>query len=355
MVYREGGDVDAWIDANPGEEGGGGLTHRAIVASATIYRGSAVSTVAAFPKESDARGTFVRQPSAFRDRISADGSSGFPAEAGRYHLYVSLACPWAHRTIIVRMLKGLEDTISLSVVDPLRDARGWRFGPDFPDPLDHGWDHLAEAYAATDPSFAGRVTVPTLWDTRTGRVVNNESADILEMLNGEFDAFATRPDLDLYPEALRGEIDALNAWVYDDINNGVYKSGFAATQDAYEAAVLPLFAALERADARLATRRYLFGAAPTLADWRLFTTLVRFDAVYVGHFKCNLRRIADFAHLSGYLRDLYQQPGVAATVDFDHIKRHYYLTHATINPTAIVPVGPVLDLDAAHGRELVGA
>ena len=314
-----------------------------------------MSTAAPFPKESDAEGAFVRQASAFRDRVTADGSSAFPAEAGRYHLYVSLACPWAHRTVIVRMLKGLEDVISLSVVDPLRDERGWRFGPDFPDPLEHGWGYLSEAYAATDPAFDGRVTVPTLWDTATGRVVNNESADILVMLNEEFDAFATRPDLDLYPAALRPEIDELNAWVYDAINNGVYKSGFAATQEAYDAAVHPLFAALERADERLATRRYLFGAEPTLADWRLFTTLVRFDAVYVTHFKCNLRRIADFTHLSGYLRDLYQQPGVAATVDFDHIKRHYFMTHPSINPTRIVPAGPLLDLDAPHGRESVGA
>ena len=314
-----------------------------------------MSTTAPFPKESDARGAFVRQDSAFRDRVTANGSSAFPAEAGRYHLYVSLACPWAHRTLIVRMLKGLEDAISLSVVDPLRDERGWRFGPDFPDPLGHGWSYLSEAYAATDPAFGGRVTVPTLWDTKTGRVVNNESSDILVMLNQEWDAFAEHADLDLYPAALRSEIDELNAWVYDDINNGVYKSGFAATQEAYEAAVRPLFAALERADERLATRRYLFGGEPTLADWRLFTTLVRFDAVYVGHFKCNQRRIADFPNLSGYLRDLYQQPGIAATVDFDQIKRHYYMTHPSINPTGIVPAGPLLDLDAPHGRERAGA
>ncbi len=312
-------------------------------------------STAPFPKEADAKGAFVRQASAFRDRVTADGSSGFPAEAGRYHLYVSLACPWAHRTIIVRKLKGLEDVIGLSLVDPIRDERGWRFGPDFPDPLGHGWDYLSEAYAATDPSFAGRITVPTLWDTQTGRVVNNESSDILVMLNDEFDALAAHADVDLYPAALREEIDELNAWVYDDVNNGVYKSGFAATQGAYEAAVLPLFAALDRLDERLATRRYLFGDEPTLADWRLFTTLARFDAVYVGHFKCNLRRIADFANLSGYLRDLYQRPGIAETVDFDQIKRHYYVTHRSINPTGIVPVGPVLDLDGPHGREGVGA
>ncbi|MDQ3630278.1 MAG: glutathione S-transferase family protein, partial [Actinomycetota bacterium] len=212
-----------------------------------------MSIAAPFPKESDAKGAFVRQESAFRDRVSADGSSGFPAEAGRYHLYVSLACPWAHRTVIVRMLKGLEGALGLSVVDPLRDERGWRFGPDFPDPLGNGWSYLAEAYHATEPSFAGRVTVPTLWDTKTGRVVNNESAEILVMLNEEFDAFADHADLDLYPVALRSEIDELNAWVYDDINNGVYKSGFASSQESYEAAVRPLFAALERADERLET------------------------------------------------------------------------------------------------------
>ncbi len=308
---------------------------------------------APFPKEADAKGAFVRQQSAFRDRVTADGSSGFPAEAGRYHLYVSLACPWAHRTIIVRKLKGLEDVISLSVVDPIRDELGWRFGPEFPDPLDHGWTHLSQAYDATDPDFEGRVTVPTLWDTQTGRVVNNESSDILLMLNREWNAFGN--DLDLYPEDIRDDVDALNAWVYDDINNGVYKTGFAATQEAYEAAVLPLFAGLDRAEERLESRRYLFGGSTTLADWRLFTTLVRFDAVYVGHFKCNLRRIVDYPNLSGYLRDLFQQPGVAETVDFDHIKRHYYGTHGSINPSGIVPLGPVLDLDAPHGREGVGA
>ena len=314
-----------------------------------------MSTAAPFPKEADAKGSFVRQQSAFRDRVTADGSSGFPAEAGRYHLYVCLACPWAHSTLIVRMLKGLEDAISLSLVDPIRDERGWRFGPDFPEPLGHGWDFLSEAYTATDPSFDARVTVPVLWDKQTGRIVNNESADILVMLNEEWDAVAKHPELDLYPAELRPEIDELNGWIYDDINNGVYKSGFAATQEAYEAAVHPLFAALERADELLASRRYLTGDEPTLADWRLFRTLVRFDAVYVGHFKCNLKRIADFPNLSGYLRDLYQQPGVAGTVYFDQIKRHYYGTHGSLNPTGIVPAGPILDLEAPHGRERVGA
>ena len=313
------------------------------------------TTTAEFGRETSTKGAFVRQRSAFRDRVTGDGSSGFPAAAGRYHLYVSLACPWAHRAMIVRELKGLQDAIAMTVVDPLRDERGWRFEPDRPDPL-HGWTYLSEGYLASDPSFRGRITVPVLWDTETGRIINYESAEVIEMLNGEFDAFATHPELDLWPEELRAELTELNAWIYDDVNNGVYKSGFATTQEAYEAAVLPLFAALDRLEEHLTSRRYLGGAAqPTLADWRLFTTLVRFDAVYVSHFKCNLRRIADLPALQDYLRDLYQQPGVAATVDFDHIKRHYFMTHGSINPHGVVPAGPILDLDAPHGREGVGA
>jgi glutathionyl-hydroquinone reductase len=311
--------------------------------------GGVVSVPAQFAREADRAGRFVRQQSAFRDRVTADGSSGYPAAAGRYHLYVSLACPWAHRTVIVRILKGLQDAIGLSVVDPLRDERGWRFGAAFPDPL-HGWDYLSNAYAASDPAWEGRVTVPVLWDTQTGRIVNNESADIIEMLAGEFDAFAQRPGLDLYPPALRAEMDPLMDHVYDTVNNGVYKAGFASTQAAYEEAVVPLFETLDEIDERLGSRRFLMGGQPTLADWRLFTTLVRFDAVYVGHFKCNIRRIADYPNLAGYLRDLYQTPGVAETVHFDQIKRHYYMTHEHINPTRIVPVGPQLDLDAPHGR-----
>ncbi len=301
-------------------------------------------------RERDEQGAFVRQKSAFRDRVTADGSSGYPAVAGRYHLYVSLACPWAHRTIIVRELKGLTDAIGMTIVDPVRDESGWRFLPGEPDPV-NGFDFLAEAYAATDPDFDARVTVPVLWDTETGRIVNNESAELVEMLNSEFDAVAARPELDLYPGELRGDIDELNAWIYDRINDGVYKSGFASSQSAYEAAVIPLFEALDTLEERLADRRFLFGDAQTLADWRLFTTLVRFDAVYVGHFKCNLRRIYDYPNLFGYLRDLYQTPGVAETVDFDHIKRHYYVTHGDINPTRIVPVGPVQDLTTPHGRQ----
>ena len=303
-------------------------------------------------RERSAGGAFVRQASAFRDRVTADGSSGYPAVAGRYHLYVSLACPWAHRTIIVRELKGLTDAIGMTVVDPLRDERGWRFLPDAPDPV-NGFEFLAEAYAASDPAFAARVTVPVLWDTVTGRIVNNESADLVEILNSAFDAVATRPQLDLYPEELRPELDELNAWVYDRSNDGVYKSGLAASQAAYEAAVVPLFDALDTLEERLAERRFLFGEAQTLADWRLFTTLVRFDAAYVGHFKCNLRRICDYPNLFGYLRDLYQTPGVAATVDFDQIKRHYYMTHGDINPTRVVPLGPAQDLTTPHGRELL--
>ena len=308
------------------------------------------SNSATVARERNAEGAFVRQTSAFRDRVAADGSSGYPAVAGRYHLYVSLACPWAHRTIIVRELKGLADAIPMTIVDPIRDERGWRFTPDRPDPV-NGFVHLAEAYAATDPAFAARVTVPVLWDTVTGRIVNNESADLVEILNSEFDAVAARPELDLHPEELRDEIDELNAWIYDRINDGVYKAGFAAGQAAYEAAVIPLFEALDTLEERLAVRRFLFGDAQTLADWRLFTTLVRFDAVYVGHFKCNLRRIYDYPNLFGYLRDLYQTPGVAETVDFDHIKRHYYVTHGDINPTRVVPVGPVQDLTTPHGRQ----
>ena len=301
-------------------------------------------------RERAADGAFVRQSSAFRDRVTADGSSGYPAVAGRYHLYVSLACPWAHRAIIVRELKGLGDAIGMTIVDPVRDERGWRFAGERPDQV-NGFAFLSEAYAATDPGYRARVTVPVLWDTVTGRIVNNESADIIEMLNSEFDGVALNPGLDLYPEDLRDDIDELNAWVYDRVNDGVYKAGFASSQTAYEAAVLPLFEALDALEARLADRRFLFGAVQTLSDWRLFTTLVRFDAVYVGHFKCNLRTIRDYPNLSGYLRDLYQTAGVAETVDFNQIKRHYYVTHGDINPTRIVPVGPVQDLATPHGRQ----
>ncbi|MBU6338140.1 MAG: glutathione S-transferase family protein [Acidobacteria bacterium] len=304
-------------------------------------------------RETDERGAFVRQQSAFRNWVRADGSTEFPPEAGRYHLYVSLACPWASRAIIYRKLKGLEEAIPMTVVDPVRDAKGWRFFDDDPDPV-NGFEYLAEAYELTEPGFSDRVTVPLLWDTKTGRAVNNESSEIIRMLNSEFNEFAENPELDLYPEPLREEIDEINARVYDSVNNGVYRAGFATTQEAYEEAFDELFGELDRLDALLADRRYLLGDQITEADWRLFVTLVRFDPVYVGHFKCNLRRIADYPNLSGYLRDLYQQPGIAETVNLDHIKRHYYMTHPQINPTGVVPKGPELDLDAPHGRDAVG-
>jgi putative glutathione S-transferase len=295
-------------------------------------------TAPQFGKESDPGGRFVRQESRFRDVVDER------PEPGRYHLYVSLACPWASRIVIARRLKGLEDVLPMTVVDPIRDDRGWRFTPEQPDPV-NGFAFLKEAYELTDPDFADRVTVPVLFDTQGNRIVNNESAEILRMLNGWSQ---TGPDL--YPADLRTAIDEVNDRVYNTVNNGVYRAGFATTQHAYEEAFDELFASLDWLDDRLATRRYLLGDDLTEADWRLFVTLVRFDVVYVGHFKCNLRRIADYAHLSGYLRDLYQQPGIADTVDFDHIKRHYYTTHPSINPTRIVPKGPELDLWAPHAR-----
>jgi putative glutathione S-transferase len=305
---------------------------------------------AQFPRETDPEGAFVRQDSAFREWVTADGSSGFPAESGRYHLYVSLACPWASRAVIYRKLKGLEEVISMTVVDPVRDDRGWRFTAEEPDPI-NGFEFLEQAYLLTDPDFEGRVTVPVLWDRETNRAVNNESSEIIRMLNSEFDEFAGNPDLDLYPEVLRDEIDRLNDRIYPEINNGVYRCGFATTQEAYEKAFVELFEALDWLEGLLGANRYLTGSAITEADWRLFVTLIRFDAVYVGHFKCNQRRIADYPNLSGYVRDLYQHPGIRETVDFDQIKRHYYETHPQINPTGIVPMGPLLDLDSPPGRE----
>lgn len=317
------------------------------------------STKAQFARETGTDGSWQRQTSAFRRTITADGAGdSLPAEPGRYHLYVCKACPWAHRAMIVRRLKGLEDVIGMTVVDPIRDARGWRFAVGDavgdpangePDPL-HGWSYLSQAYAATDPTWEGRVTVPTLWDTKTNTVVNNESSEVIRILGSAFDAFAREPDLDLYPADLRAEIDAVNEWVYADINNGVYRCGFATTQTAYDDAFDRLFAALDRVERLLGERRYLAGDRITEADWRLFTTLVRFDAVYVGHFKCNRNRIADLPTTWAYARELYQHPGVAETVDFDHIKRHYYVTHDQINPTRIVPRGPVVDWLAPHER-----
>jgi len=305
---------------------------------------------AQFPKETDRSGAFVRQQSVFRQRVSADGSSSFPAAAGRYHLYVSLACPWASRAVIFRKLKGLEDVIGMTIVDPVRDDRGWRFTSEEPDPV-NGFEYLAEAYRLSDPGFDGRVTVPLLWDLEENTAVNNESSEIIRMLNSEFNQWAEDPELDFYPEGLRDEIDRINERVYTSINNGVYRCGFASTQWAYEEAFIDLFEALDWADDLLAERRYLAGDRITEADWRLFVTLVRFDPVYVGHFKCNQRRIADYTNLSGYLRELYQHPGIRETVDFDHIKRHYYITHPGINPTRVVPMGPVLDLDSPPGRD----
>jgi putative glutathione S-transferase len=305
-------------------------------------------------------GRFVRRESQFRNWVTPEGtpgpigSGGFKAECGRYHLYVSLACPWAHRTLIFRAIKGLSDLISISVTHWRMLERGWTFeeGPGvIPDAL-HGSRHLYEVYLKADPAYSGRVTVPVLWDRETGTIVNNESSEIIRMLNSTFDRVGARPG-DFYPADLRQEIDALNARIYDTVNNGVYKAGFATAQDAYDEAVAPLFETLDFLEERLSSRRYLCGARITEADWRLFTTLVRFDPVYVGHFKCNIRRIADYPNLWGYLRDLYQVPGVAGTVNMQHIKGHYYESHRHINPSGIVPVGPAIDLSAPHQRSLL--
>lgn len=292
-------------------------------------------------------GAFVRQASAYRGQLTADGSSGFKAEAGRYQLYVSLACPWAHRTLIYRKLKRLEDLITVSLVDPLMLDYGWTFG-DRPDPLT-GAAFLYEIYQRANPSYTGRVTVPVLWDKQRNTIVNNESAEIIRMLNHAFEPL-TGPTADFYPAALAPEIDALNARIYDTVNNGVYKAGFATAQAPYAAAVTSLFETLDALEARLARSRYLTGAQVTEADWRLFTTLVRFDAVYYGHFKCNLRHLWDYPNLWGYARDLYQTPGVAETVNLDHIKRHYYMSQRTVNPSQIVPLGPPIDFSTPHGR-----
>lgn len=300
-------------------------------------------------------GAFVRQDSRFRAWISADGASGFPAEPDRYHLYVSLACPWAHRTLIVRSLKALADIISVTVVDPVMGEHGWTMaaGQD----TVNGKTRLYEIYQLAQPDYTGRVTVPVLWDKKTGSIVSNESADIIRMLNSAFAALGAAP-VDLYPEALRTRIDTINGEIYDSVNNGVYKAGFATSQDQYEAAFHALFATLDQLEQRLDRQRYLVGDGLTEADWRLFTTLVRFDPVYFSHFKCNWRRIVDYPNLRNYLRELYQVPGVAETVDFDHIKTHYYASHASINPTGVVPVGPAhpqVELTAAHDRGRFGA
>ena len=302
-------------------------------------------------------GKFERAASRFRDWVTADGAPapgrerGFRAEPGRYHLYVSWACPWAHRTLIVRALKKLEGVISVSVVHHFMGENGWTFLKEDGATGDtlYGFDYLHQIYTKADPTYSGRVTVPVLWDRKEETIVNNESSEIIRMLNSAFDQWGDA-SLDFYPQPLRAGIDALNDFVYPAINNGVYRAGFATKQGAYEEAFRELFSALDEIEARLSRQRYLAGDRLTEADWRLFTTLVRFDAVYYSHFKCNLRRIADYPNLSNYLRDLYQVPGVAGTVNMAHIKAHYYGSHRTINPTGIVPLGPELDFDAPHDR-----
>ncbi|WP_114010067.1 glutathione S-transferase family protein [Cohaesibacter intestini] len=302
-------------------------------------------------------GRFVRKDAAFRNWVTADGSAGptgtggFKAEAGRYHLYVSYACPWAHRTLIFRALKGLEEMISVSVVNSYMVEHGWTFDPQdgmIPDPI-HNADYMHQVYTAADPTYTGRVTVPVLWDKKTGTIVSNESSEIIRMFNSAFDGLGAKSG-DYYPQDLRSEIDTINETVYHKVNNGVYKAGFATEQAAYEEAVVPLFETLDWLEDRLSRMRYLNGPKPTEADWRLFTTLLRFDPVYVGHFKCNLRTIGSYPNLSNYVRDLYQVPGVAETVRMDHIKHHYYASHDMINPTRVVPMGPEIDFSAPHDR-----
>ena len=331
---------------------------------------------AQFEKEQSDTGEFQRQEDAFREWISADGSTPYPAVAGRYHLYVSLACPWASRTVIFRELKGLEQAIGMTVVDPIRDEKGWAFRdpnkkwddteviPPSTDPV-NGFHYLSEAYAATDPDFDGRVTVPVLWDKVTKKIVNNCEDDICRMFNDAFNAIAlnkelvlseaqrTRMDVDLFPKDIEDEHTKLADFLYENVNNGVYKAGFATRQRPYEISCRKLFEALDELEARLSKSRYLFDKRIVEADWRLFCTLIRFDVVYHGHFKCNIRRIVDYPNLQGYLMDLYQQPGIAETVNFDHIKRHYYMTHTKINPNRIVPIGPAFDLTKPHGREKI--
>lgn len=298
----------------------------------------------------DAKGAFVRPDSVFRNRITRDGSSGFPAESGRYHLFVAHSCPWAHRTVIVRHLKKLESVVSLAIADRPR-LQGWAYsqGVDELQP-ENGALPLHRVYTAASPSYTGRVTVPTLWDRKRHTIVNNESSEIVRMLNSEFGQWSEGSP-DLYPEALRKDIDEINAYVYERVNNGVYRCGFAKSQQAYEEAFWRLFEALDALEARLATQHFLAGAQLTEADVRLFATLVRFDAVYHCHFKCNLRRIEDYANLSNYLRDLYQRPGFGETVDMAAIKRGYYGSQPQVNPSGIVPVGPMQDFSRPHDRD----
>ncbi len=292
------------------------------------------------------KGSYVRPTTAFRNFI---GEADFPAMAGRYHLVVAHACPWAHRTLIFRALKGLEDVISVAYVEPLMLENGWVL-MDGGDPVT-GAKYTHQIYAQAVPDYSGRCSVPVLWDKEARTIVNNESSDIIRMLNSAFDGLATKSLPNMYPEDLRAEIDTVNELVYENINNGVYRTGFATTQAAYEASFKNVFDALDRMEARLDSRRYLTGPRITEADWRLFATLVRFDAVYVGHFKCNRQRIADFPNLSNYLRELYQWPGIAATVDVPRTKEHYYGSHDAVNPFGIVPLGPALDFDSPHDRE----
>src|SRR6266542_3310894 len=316
---------------------------------------------AQFPDEQTKSGEFQRQQDAFREWVSNDGSTPYPAAAGRYHLYVSLACPWASRTVIFRKLKGIEEAIGMTVVDPIRDENGWAFrDPDkkwedtevMPPSTDsvNGFHFLSEAYAATDPNFDGRVTVPVLWDKETKKIVNNCEDDVCRMFNDAFNTVVQSRLVDLFPKEIEAEHNKLCDFLYENVNNGVYKAGFATRQRPYETSCRKLFDALDQIEQRLSKSRYLFDNRIVEADWRLFCTLVRFDAVYHGHFKCNLRRIVDYPNLHGYLLDLYQQPGIADTVNFDHIKRHYYMTHEEINPTRIVPLGPIVDLTRPHGR-----
>ena len=321
------------------------------------------------PTEQTAAGEFQRQEDAFRDWVSNDGSTPYPAVSGRYHLYVSLACPWASRTVIFRKLKGLEQTVGITIVDPFRDEKGWAFRDterikpgsslkdldkfESTDPVNR-FRYLCEAYVATDPDFNGRVTVPVLWDKETKRIVNNCEDDICPMFNSAFDAFAANKDVDFFPHDIKEEHAKLSDFIYESINNGVYRAGFATRQQPYERACKKLFEALDQMETRLSMSRYLFGNRVVEADWRLFCTLIRFDVVYHGHFKCNLRRIIDYPSLQGYMLDLYQRPGVSETVSIDHIKRHYYMTHEEINPTRIVPIGPIINLTAPPNRSGVG-
>ena len=306
--------------------------------------------------QEDSQGRFVRPSTTFRNTITADGSSGFKAEPGRYHLYVCWACPWAHRTAIMRQLKGLEDAIGLSVVAPEIEQNGWEFSSEpgcIPDTVNNT-RYLWEIFLKADHNYSGRVTVPVLWDKETATIVNNESREIIRMFDTQFGAFAKK-DVNFYPEKLQAVIDETINAIYQPINNGVYRAGFATTQSAYEEAVTELFDALDHWEGVLEEQRYLCGESITEADWCLFTTLLRFDAVYYVHFKCNLRRIVDYPNLWNYLKELYQQPGVKETCNLDHIKRHYYKSHPNVNPTRIVPKGPVINFDAPHNRYRMGA